>query len=158
MWLFVASHFILGSLCCAIGVFFSLKLRTSLWSIGASLATVVSIFGILPTFAILIMEFDRSGGPNSSESMAGFLGPMFLLAPEHLCARYVCDRFYHHDETILGSCIAASLIYATAALILTNVIVRNFDAIVGRVIERPRLLATNATGDEGDDAAVESDA
>ena len=143
MPLHLASHLILGWLCCAIGMYVSLKLKTSLWSIGSALATVATAFGGLPMFAILLLETNRSYRQDELNAL-GFLAPAFLFAPEHLIARYACGYTSRssEDATILCSCLAAALIYTTAAVIITKVIIRSFDPLTGRIAELAQLTST----------------
>jgi ABC-type transport system involved in multi-copper enzyme maturation permease subunit len=123
-------HLQLGWMCCAIGLACSLRFKTSLWSIGSALATVAVALGAAPMTAILLLQ--STGGRQSELPALGFLAPFHYLGPEHLTARYFCERFRDDDQTILASCLTAALVFAATSLAITSLVVRGFDELAGR--------------------------
>lgn len=128
-----AVHLLLGWMFAATGVYFSLKFKSSLWSIGATIALLAIVTGALPLIGVFLLE--KVGGEADPQYMLlGFVAPVTLFGPECLlvgmCGGYDWNKT---DSQVAASIGTALLLYGLAAVALTVDLVRRFADLTGRL-------------------------
>lgn len=128
-----AVHLLLGWLCAAVGVFCSLKFKTSLWSIGVTVVLLAIVMGAAPLLAVYFL--DGSHYDSRSELYAvGFIAPVTLIGPELLFVSQLCraEGMRREDAYIMWSVGGALVCYGVSAMALTFDMIRRFADLTGR--------------------------
>lgn len=134
----ICVHLVILTLTAAIGVLCSLNSSTSLRAMGMALAVIVLALSIAPLFCALLVR---------SEALVGFSLPVLLGGAHFVLWQTTDSSLGRGDSEFAVILTTAALMYGVAALLCYTAAVVNFDAMIGRTVEKP-----NADGTDGSEA------
>ena len=111
---------------CALGLFCSLRARTSTRAVAATIATLLLLNGV---YMIVLIPF-RIESPLWGAGVTPYVEALSLLSYNDLDS--LSWPQYHHEPDMVLMCIVSVVLYAVGALVLTAMTVLTFDDVIDR--------------------------
>ncbi len=147
-WTYLSVAFFVSSL----GILYSLKCRTSLKAMAATLATLIFVGGGY-TFCCLVMMIGSHGPGNGTQLIVAGVIPFLLMYPGMIYAEP------HAPDGIHAAYVIGLLFYSVAGPVLLSIAIANFDGLVGRVgrdfVRLPRRMADKPSKNASQETIVD---